>query len=270
MKRNVFGDSSSDSEHDPAPVKKPRKLLVSQNGAEEGCPEDTDYKDFQVEDSSSLQSSDDEEHKASLDKPIFGSSSIGLSLMEKMGFKVGQSLGASGQGISEPVPIVKRRGREGLRETKTEVVPEINADSIENYVSKSSDKHEISRSTHMVEKLQRFCFYASGDDEKLEDGKLKPAEVNVFWRSFSREKLSQKPARHRQVLLDGEAKTESPSEPEPDMEEWLGLTVHEQLAMLIKYTRSTFFYCCYCQIQFSNAKDLELGCPGPSLRDHDL
>lgn len=276
MKRNVFGDS--DSEDDGISIPQPKKLkMPTQDGQpkrESSVPigKEDEYMDFHIESDEEPKTTtvDDSNSGNSLDKPIFHNNSIGLSLMQKMGFKIGQSLGVSGQGIKEPIRIVKKSDKRGLKEESSETAPVDVSESIETYVSRSADKHEIMRNSKTISKLQRFCYQASDDDMRVDEGVVQPKQVNVLWRLCALEQLK-KPVRKRTVLINDEKlDNENPeSDDDAELEEWELLSVHEQLAALLKLTRGTFFYCPYCQVQFRDKEDLEENCPGPSFADHD-
>ena len=111
-----------------------------------------------------------EKRDEALSKPI--ESNIGLSLMKKMGFKEGTSLGknASG-GITEPISFKLKADREGLgsdevKKRKAEetaerfrnrykLLSDINEDS---FIKLKRIQMQLRKMRHLFAKAQRVCF----------------------------------------------------------------------------------------------------------------
>ncbi|XP_067840214.1 G patch domain-containing protein 11 isoform X2 [Heptranchias perlo] len=56
----------------------------------------------------------EEERRDSMLKSSLGSENKGFALLQKMGYKEGQGLGKSGNGIVEPIPLQIKTGRSGI------------------------------------------------------------------------------------------------------------------------------------------------------------
>lgn len=269
MKRNVFEYSSSDSETE-APSKKikpfirPENLKLhspAANSASAGV--EQDYNDIKLEETVPHQL---ETATKPEDTSILKNGSIGLSMMQKMGFKVGQTLGTGDSGLAEPISVEVKKGRAGIGATRklpkgTQITPA----TIDSFLSHSKLKAEEQRDLLYLWKLQKYCFQESGEDMEFLDGKILVQEVNEMWRSYAVKTFCKKSGR---VKLFGstvdEEKVESDETLDFDKE-----PLRSQLLRLISYSRENYLYCPYCGIKFDSKEDMQGNCPGPYDHDHE-
>lgn len=266
MKPRAFGDSS-DSEPESAPVVR-KKLKLPLRAIESTVHFAQEPKNNLIEDKS--ESEDDFEleeeakvvvpPKATLETSILLSGSVGLAMMQKMGFKVGDTLGKAGtKAIIEPIAVTVKRDRLGLGGTtmKYREAPRV---SIDEYRSHALKKHSETKNKQLVVKLQRFCYQSSGDDTKVFDG-MNIKDVQVMWRSVAL------PKPNGRVLLFNEVEVQE-ADPDPEMEAFEALDVQEKLLKLMHVARGEYHYCPFCSTCYDDAEDMANTCPGPLEENH--
>ncbi|ODQ82277.1 hypothetical protein BABINDRAFT_70186 [Babjeviella inositovora NRRL Y-12698] len=136
-------------------------------------------------------------------------SSKGLSMMEKMGFKVGDKLGRdsrSVEALSEPIKVQPSRGRLGIgsKQEIKKVLPlferiaggnrGITDDTATEYRRRVTRQKAEAKQKHTVTRLQKVCIEMAGNEEAqgyaiddirsqiLYDARIKP--INVLWRGM--------------------------------------------------------------------------------------
>ncbi|PSK33760.1 hypothetical protein C7M61_005226 [Candidozyma pseudohaemuli] len=263
--KNVFGSSDDDDESDHDIPKRPvKKLKLKSTPKMEQTEPVEDYMSFTVEEDDVKPPSSKAQTQ---DTSLFETKSVGLAMMQKMGFKVGDSLGGSDTGIKEPIQAVQKKNRLGIGATsiirKSEAEEKQDVDQL---VSQRKQQLHQQNAANTVLKLQRFCFTASGDDE-LVFNKEDAAKVNILWRSVARKSISDLP--RRRVLIDQET-SQPDEEPDEELTSFEAKQPVEQLAQLIDFSRKNFLYCIYCLIQFSDSEDMAANCPGPDEEAHSL
>lgn len=270
--RNVFGtsdDSESEPELESRPVKKLKlKALSPAIPTNDEAEYWEDYKTLPLsEEEADSNCKETSQVRASLNTSLIEQNSIGLSMMQRMGFKVGDTLGRTANAQKEPIRVVAKNDRLGIR-VKSLIKSEGKSESeaMERYVEQRLEK-QIRRNAEInVLQLQRFCFKASGDDEAIQSGE-RMGNINVLWRSLAM--LMNGKARKGRVLIDQEAEEEE-EDLDEEVEAFQAKKSTEQLLDLITYSRDNFHYCLYCLVQFDNAEDLRAHCPGPNEDDHSL
>lgn len=309
MKRNVFDYGSSDSEEECF-VKRSKRLVKSNEGSgknsgeikhingefhrkEEGFEDDDeDYMSMVI--SPGTPAFRSRQSKASLDIPIL-SDSIGLKIMQKMGFKIGGTLGRQDNAKSslmEPLSIRVKTDRKGIGSTTFKVADKskFNPATVEKYRLTSKDKHAATRNRKILEQLQRFCFHESGDDVCISEDPEKIGEVNVMWRKCAKELIS-KPKGRKLLFNENVSKAQEVSSSSEgvgndngiasesstgtstvkesvESDQFDSLTTNEQLLKLLTYSRQAYFYCPYCSVRYEDEKDMQDNCPGPFETDH--
>lgn len=313
MKRNVFEYDSSDEEQEQVKPSKVKKLNLgrlenvdrglnvenlvpqpeSSNTSGDSSSELEDYTEMELnEEKPKIMSN---LPKLSLENPM--ENSIGLKMMQKMGFKLGDTLGKTNDAghLVEPLKVTPRLGRKGIGATHGggKTTQRFHPASVQEYRESAKDKHEAARKKKTLVQLQKFCFAESGDEIKVFENTATIEEVNVMWRKIAIDSVQRKAK--RTLLFDEEEKTQGLKSPkkgdsdcqkapenslkvsaEPKMEESAqspdflqleSLPVSDQLQALLIYTRDTYFYCPYCSVKYDSPKDLE-NCPGPNESDH--
>ena len=215
--------------------------------------------------------------KSSLNKSILDEGSIGYRIMQKMGYKPGQTIGSSKieNALVEPLSVRARPARTGIGEspftpkTTSSISPHISS----TFQEAAKTKHENRGKKHLIAKLQKFCLVASGEDLKFEQGVFSREDVNPLWRDCISSGLDVK---KRTVLFGEESndpivgvhmdgvngpKAEIAQSPE-EME--------AKLTRLLEHTRGRYYYCPFCGISYDDETDLRQNCPGPTEQDHQF
>lgn len=270
MKRNVFEYSSSDSETE-APPKKVRPFVkpdgIETLTAASVSPTTESVQDYMVIKLEEQASHKQEPGPTLEETSILKSNSIGFSMMQKMGFKIGQTLGVDNTGISEPIAVKVKKGRAGIGATRT--LPRgtpITLAAVDSYISHAKTKNEEQRDRSYLLKLQKYCYQESGDDIGVLDNEILIQEVNELWRSYAAQTTSKKVGR---VQLFGTTEREMDKVIQPVETLMFDLEpLSSQLNQLIAYSRKNYFYCPYCGIKFESKDDMQENCPGPYDQDH--
>lgn len=263
--KNVFGSSDEDDERDNNMSQRSvKKLKLESTPKSEHTEPVEDYMSFTVEEDDGKPSSSEAQRQ---DTSLFETKSVGLAMMQKMGFKIGESLGGSDTGIKEPIQVVRKKNRLGVGATSAVEKSEFDEkQELDQLVCQRKQQLHQQKAANTVLKLQRFCFTASGDDvlvSKREDA----AKVNLLWRSVALQSVSDLP--RKRVLIDQET-NQPDEEPDEELSFFEAKQPLEQLAELIRFSRRKFLYCIYCQIQFSDFEDMAANCPGPNEEAHSL
>lgn len=280
MKRNVFEYSSSDSETE-VPSKKLKLFIHPEILADSpdepnlsSAENEQDYMDIKLEEKDSRTLEPALEPK---ETSILKNGSLGLSMMQKMGFKVGESLGVHNTGLVEPISVEVKKGRAGIGATRK--LPEgsqITPATIDTFLSHAKSKSEEQRDRLFLLKLQRYCFQESEENMAFLDGKILIKEVNEMWRSYAAQTSTKKSGR---VRLFETTDDDNNKAMEPDTAKAMKADtvldfdlqpIGSQLEQLIAYSRDNYFYCPYCGIKFASDEDMQENCPGPYDQDHAI
>lgn len=210
--------------------------------------------------------------------------SIGLSIMEKMGYKVGTSLGKNQDIIKEnhePIPIMVKSDKLGLgsslqktQENKTD----INSKVIKEYRQTISSNQDSNKIENAIYKIRRLCFEFSGDSDVFyyDRENFNIMEVNSLWRPYIIDyikKNEQQSEKSKIVYIANEVPTQSNTKlsqlrnlDEVDDDELYDK--EEMLNLLLNYIRTNFYYCWYCGCRYDTYEELEKNCPGITELDH--
>ncbi|RLV93389.1 G patch domain-containing protein 11 [Spathaspora sp. JA1] len=253
-RKNVFGDVDEDSDSNKQqqqptrtrkkvfkpPIEEPVNDITEEEQDKDASNED--YMDFPVKETTIV-----DEPKDKINRSLFSdpSTSIGLSIMQKMGFKVGDSLGLTSNAIKEPILIPNRINRIGVNHEDNKYTPEKVDEMKQRFVQQSKQHVEIKE----VRRIMKLCLEMSGEyEEYLKHGQLD--QVSELWRPFliELESIKQyKQNKHATSVLSIVDQVQD---------------LHQQLSSLLEYLRITHSYCWYCGIKFTNKQDLETNCPG--------
>ncbi|CCH41906.1 Tuftelin-interacting protein 11 [Wickerhamomyces ciferrii] len=122
------------------------------------------------------------------------SSSKGLSIMEKMGFKIGDTLGIDKKNkdaLLEPLQLVNIKGREGIKEHKADpkIEAKIPKDGLTEEQTKLFRERLIAEDAEAVKerllhKMQKLCWQLTGGADIPNIETVNPLDVNVLWRGY--------------------------------------------------------------------------------------
>ncbi|XP_056646778.1 G patch domain-containing protein 11 [Diorhabda carinulata] len=186
----------------------------------------------------------------------------GFKLLEKMGFKHGESLGKNKSGIKEPIDIVIKQGTSGIgRESHLkEVLNKKQQRKISYLRHYETQFHLANKERKNLAQMRKDFFKAQKICEELDfRAKVKDPIEDFFW---TRDTIKKRKKLERDEIYED---TDSSS----DDEEFETNISEENLFTLIDYLRKKHLYCIYCVITGIDIKDLEENCPGPYRIDHD-
>ncbi|XP_064489606.1 G patch domain-containing protein 11-like [Ornithodoros turicata] len=215
-----------------------------------------------------------ESRTEALSKPI-GEDNKGFSLLKKMGFKPGMSLGKTGTSIREPIPIVVKEGRGGLgqeAEARERIEARLKTVS-EAECSRMAEKFREAKRNVIVErkvigdlrKSQRACCQL--DQEK----DVTVPEQPWFWppENAKADKSSEEEDDDDPPPKDQHQESQCGSDEEDKDEEATEMEPLEQLQLVTSYLRDIHHYCIWCAIRFDGLEDMKDNCPGPTREDHE-
>ncbi|CAH2355377.1 hypothetical protein CLIB1423_25S00914 [[Candida] railenensis] len=196
---NVFGSDSdlSESDGDASRLRRPKKLVLpkSEESATEVVAVDRALNEREpsvAQDDAKgtdfmLYPLEKDIFSSSIDTPLFqsNSNSIGLSMMEKMGFKLGDSLGKSGASsastLLEPIKVIPNSGRAGigaLSEADRSSAQEVAATSEDKFMGHLKEQQLEKHNQKVCQKLMKLCVELNEDEDKP------VMEINPLWRSY--------------------------------------------------------------------------------------
>ncbi|KAG5872810.1 hypothetical protein JTB14_015339 [Gonioctena quinquepunctata] len=186
----------------------------------------------------------------------------GFKLLEKMGFKPGESLGKSRSGIKEPIDIVYKQGTSGIGNEShlKELVSKRQQQKIQSLELNEKQFRVVHRERKNMVQIRRDFFKAQKICEELDfRSNVKDPLKDFFW---TKETIKKRRKMER----------EEPSEDtdsSDDDEEFQMLVTEENLFEIIDYLRSKHLYCLFCVITGVDMEDLKENCPGPYRLDHN-
>lgn len=244
MKRNVFGDEESeesDSENEKRVSKTAQTAQlrehVLKNSPESG--DEQDYMDFSV-DANDGELEVHAEVATGLQQSLFTSNkdSIGLKIMQKMGYSTGSALGKRDDGLAEPLEVTVKLDKRGIgAKANQSSFSEATADYT-GYTASNSARYKLRHQKSLLQNLQKVAFSLSGDADAFHSGHLEVEGVHPLWGEYAKILVSESTISKKE--LDYES----------------------QVVELIDYLRAHFNYCYFCGCEISS------DCPGPYEDDH--
>ncbi|CUM53561.1 uncharacterized protein AC631_02358 [Debaryomyces fabryi] len=315
-KANVFGsssDSDSDSEYHKSVNTKRKKIppifdaIKNSDSHKHGCETEQDGEEDYMKYSAKNDGKDGDDEpnprrfegmkydevqqfkreealKQSLFTDKFAKKSIGLSIMEKMGFKVGDSLGSSKMDkrvLTKPIDVQIKTNRLGVGASNknNQLEPQAKVDVLE-YRERIQKSKENSKIGLITNKAMKLCFELSGDSEEYYNDKeiFKPQEVNILWRPYVIDMIEKdlaKMFKQKVIRIDedkesvsGQPATSNKEETDKEYELYLLSEPLDKLEKLLNYMRDNYNYCFYCGFTYKNQGDLIENCPGVYEEDH--
>ncbi|KAL6050800.1 hypothetical protein STEG23_015338 [Scotinomys teguina] len=172
-------------------------------------------------------------------KNALGSDNKGFALLQKMGYKSGQALGKSGDGIVEPIPLNVKTGKSGLGHES--LLKRKAEERLENYRRKI---HTINQNEEKAAEQFRMRMKSKQDEMRLE-GDLRRSQRAC--QQLDTQKNIQVP-REAWYWIRPEEETEEEEEEEQEEDEYTSedLSVLEKLQILTSYLREEHLYCIWC------------------------
>lgn len=197
-------------------------------------------------------------------KNALGCENKGFALLQKMGYKSGQALGKSGDGIVEPIPLNVKTGKSGLGHES--LLKRKAEERLENYKRKIHMKNQ----NEAVATEQFRMRLKNKQDEMRLEGDLRRSQRAC--QQLDAQKNIQVP-RETWYWLKPEEETEEEEEQKEEQDEdecpSEDLSVLEKLQILTGYLREEHLYCIWCGTAYEDKEDLSSNCPGPTSADHD-
>ncbi|ERL94739.1 hypothetical protein D910_12013 [Dendroctonus ponderosae] len=186
----------------------------------------------------------------------------GFRMLEKMGYKSGESLGKSRSGIKEPIDIVLKQGTSGVgRESHTkEMISKRQQLKIKNLKHFETQFRLANKERKNLAQIRKDFFKVQKICEELDfRKKVKDPVEEFFW---TKETIKKRRKIGKECLY-----TDTDSSDEDD--EFEQFVTEENLFAIIDYIRSQYLYCLYCAISAIDIEELNENCPGPYRMDHD-
>ncbi|XP_054248240.1 G patch domain-containing protein 11 isoform X2 [Indicator indicator] len=200
-------------------------------------------------------------------KSALGNENKGFALLQKMGYKSGQALGKSGEGIIEPIPLNIKTGRSGLghEELKKRKAEE----KLENYRKKLHMRKQANEQAtdqfSCLLFLNRLRFKTKQEERKME-GDLRKSQRACQQLDMQKDIDVPKETWYWLEPEEEDQNNENDNEDECTSSD---ISVSEKLHILTAYLREHHFYCIWCGTTYEDAEDLSSNCPGDSAADHD-
>jgi hypothetical protein len=203
--------------------------------------------------------------------------SKGLTIMEKMGFRVGEALGkdpSNSDAILEPIVVIPKSNKSGLGRGDNE--PDIvmndgmTEKDEESFKSRLQLEKDRERKERIVKKMQRLCLELTDQDIDFEKVLLK--DLNVMWRGYVRD-LQNSWKKKRLIQSEGEVEEIDNSQKDQEtMDEELDMfeaePIDTRIGRLYRHLRSEFDYCFWCGVRYEDQADLHANCPGETEEEH--
>lgn len=272
----------------------PQRLSSHSNSPEKPTPQDHQVSTFtrmktplfgQIDDSSTHVTSN--VMKSIPNEPL--RTSKGLKIMQKMGFKVGDTLGADSQSstaLKEPIIVVPRSKTIGIKvsENKEQEYKEgvSMADEAE-FKKRQQDETKRGKLERVLRKMQKYCFEFE-DRDVVDVEKVDLRDLNVMWRGYVRDVQEAIRRKREEKKLEGGddhvseigtsdgAKEQDSEEIEENVDEELELfeeqPIEKKIERLNLHLRSEYDYCFYCGTRYDGQDDLFQNCPGSTEEEH--
>jgi hypothetical protein len=203
--------------------------------------------------------------------------SKGLSIMEKMGFKVGEALGkdpSNSDAILEPIVMIPKSNKSGLGrgDNKPDIVINggITEKDEESFKSRLQLEKDTERKERIVKKMQRLCLELTDQDIDFEKVLLK--DLNVMWRGYVKD-LQDSWKKKRLIHSEEEVEEiDNSQEDQENTDEELDMfeaePIDTRIGRLYRHLRSEFDYCFWCGVRYEDQADLHANCPGETEEEH--
>lgn len=235
MKRSAFDEDDENEEDEDSVRNKNVSKLYKKKMKQlyEDDSEEKDYMNFPVDDNT------EDECKPSLDKSLFTTNkdSIGLKMMQNMGFKPGESLGKNNSGQTEPICVEKRLDKSGVGAIRVNPYKD-DKQAFDRYLAKNSENYKLQKLEALYKDLQKVGSNLYESRGAPRDKECKMSRLLALWAS-------------------GDESVDK-AQLERDSQDILAV-----LTELIDYLRDNYGYCYFCGCDIDDND-----CPGPYEADH--
>ncbi|AMD20116.1 HCL035Cp [Eremothecium sinecaudum] len=187
----------------------------------------------------------------------------GYKMLTKMGYKLGNSLGAQPEANNTTLKVQGQTTRQGIKLHSTYPNPESFAVDSAEFRDWSQQANSSKRKDAIFMKMQKLAFQMSGDADLLTEHP-DPRDFNVLWRSYIVKLLQRTNPSHSEHK---ESELNPPSGDE-ELALFEELGIDEKISQLHNYLRVELRYCFYCGAKYADDEDLYLHCPGFKEEDH--
>ena len=140
-----------------------------------------DYMKYQLQDDKHEEPTESAIDKKDCSLFLNPSTSIGLTIMERMGFKIGNALGNSATAIKEPIEVSLKSGRQGLGGGFKPL--QYKQEDVENLKLNLANSNKQRIELRDLKKIMKLCFELSGEYDKYLEGE-DITEVNSLWQTY--------------------------------------------------------------------------------------
>ncbi|XP_074805107.1 G patch domain-containing protein 11 isoform X1 [Natator depressus] len=191
---------------------------------------------------------EERERRDTVLKSALGNENKGFALLQKMGYKSGQALGKSGEGIVEPIPLNIKTGRGGLGHE--ELQKRKAEERLENYRKKIHMKKQADE-----EAADQFRMrFKSKQEERKVEGDLRKSQ-----RACQQLDIQKDIKVPKEIWYWTEPDQEEKDQEEEEKDEYKGsdLSVIEKLQILTAYLREEHLYCIWCGTAYEGSRTSE-------------
>lgn len=219
-----------------------------------------DYMKYQLQDDKHEEPTESAIDKKDCSLFLNPSTSIGLSIMERMGFKIGNALGNSATAIKEPIEVSLKSGRQGLGGGFKPL--QYKQEDVENLKLNLANSNKQRIELRDLKKIMKLCFELSGEYDKYLEGE-DITEVNSLWQPYVKIYVLK-----QQSAAVGSVKAKFNAVETLQLFEREVENTEQTLSDLLNYLRGTHNYCWYCGLKYNDQNDLLTNCPGKTRDIH--
>ncbi|CAI1592503.1 hypothetical protein SEUBUCD646_0L03230 [Saccharomyces eubayanus] len=227
----------------------------------------------------------------------------GYKMMEKMGYKEGETLGKNTNALKEPIKVKIHSKKQGIRTSKptTRTANDIQT-SEQAFKERESKKKKNKQLEKVWYNMQKTAFEMTGDSELYNPGE-DPRDFNVLWRSYvillndklrenlsnsdstkakdkvklvSEEELESSLADKTKAIKDAPVVIEYDTTvidddiiEDGELAALRELSIEKRITKLNVLLRSEKYYCFFCGVRYKDEGDLYEHCPGTNEEDHE-
>ncbi|CAL9109084.1 unnamed protein product [Musa textilis] len=105
------------------------------------------------------------------------SSNVGFKLLKKCGWKEGTGLGASEQGMLEPIPTLVKKNKRGIGADKTKKKVEVQKDLLDAEMQNNHDMQSKKKNKQVSKRIRKM----REEEERMKEKEFERAFFREFW-----------------------------------------------------------------------------------------